>query len=295
MTLDPQQLRSRLLDHRRLDLDTAQRVTYVIEQSFRYDYDAPVQSLRQRLVIVPPTRHGGQHRRACQLEVTGTQARRRVRRDSRGNVVTWLKAEHVAQAVEFRLTAIVERIRRDGPAVLPLEATRSPALLSATRLTAADDRLRELAARLPARVVAPLDRAEWICDLVHVSLDYADGVTSVRTTAAEALAGGQGVCQDMAHVMLALCHLVGLPARYVSGHLIGQGGTHAWVEVVVPRTRDAIAVPFDPCHGRRAGSAYVTIAAGRDYSDVAPTSGSYVGTSGSRLTAQRRVGVLAAA
>ena len=270
-------------------------MTYVIEQSFRYDYDAPVRSLRQRLVIVPPARHGGQHRRACQLEVTGAQARRRVRLDSRGNVVTWLKAEHVAQAVEFRLTAIVERIRRDGPAVLPLEALDSPALLSATRLTAADDRLRELAARLPASAVAPLDRAEWICDLVHASLDYADGVTSVRTTAAEALAGGRGVCQDMAHVMLALCHLVGLPARYVSGHLIGQGGTHAWVEVVVPRAREAIAVPFDPCHGRRAGSAYVTIAAGRDYSDVAPTSGSYVGTSGSRLTAQRRVGVLAAA
>ena len=54
--------------------------------------------------------------------MTGAQARRRVRLDSRGNVVTWLKAEHVAQAVEFRLTAIVERIRRDGPAVLPLEA-----------------------------------------------------------------------------------------------------------------------------------------------------------------------------
>jgi transglutaminase-like putative cysteine protease len=99
----------------------------------------------------------------------------------------------------------------------------------------------------------------------------------------------------MAHLMLALCHLVGLPARYVSGHLIGQGGTHAWVEVVVPQAGDAVAVPFDPCHGRRAGSSYVTIATGRDYSDVAPTSGSYVGTSSSRLTAQRRVGVLAAA
>ena len=95
-------------------------------------------------------------------------------------------------------------------------------------------------------------------------------------------------------MMLALCHLLGLPARYVSGHLIGQGGTHAWVEVVIPRARDAIAVPFDPCHGRR-GSSYVTVATGRDYSDVAPTSGSYVGTSGSRLTARRRVGVLAAA
>ncbi|HEX9355634.1 MAG TPA: transglutaminase family protein [Streptosporangiaceae bacterium] len=305
MTPDPHLLRSQLtghqlldhqlLDHQGLDLDAARRVTYVIEQSFRYEYDAPVRSLRQRLVIVPPGRHGGQHRRACQLEVAGAQARRRLLRDRNGNVVTWLRAEHVAQAVEFRLTAIVERIRRDGPAVLPREALVSPALLSPTRLTAADDRLRDLAARLPATAAAPLDQAEWICDLVHASLEYADGVTSVRTTAAEALAGGRGVCQDMAHVMLALCHLVGLPARYVSGHLIGQGGTHAWVEVVVPQARDAVAVSFDPCHGRRAGSGYVTVATGRDYGDVAPTSGSYVGTSGSRLTARRQVGVLAAA
>ena len=305
MTLDPQlqqylqhgseQHGSRLLDHRGLDLDAAGRVTYVIDQSFRYEYDAPVQSLRQRLVIVPPPRHGGQHRRAHHLEVAGAQARRRLRQDQHGNVVTWLRAEHVAQAVEFRLTAIVERIRRDGPAALPAEALHSPALLSPTRLTAADERLRELASRLPATAMASLDRAEWICDLVHASLEYADGVTSVRTTAAEALAGGRGVCQDMAHVMLALCHLVGLPARYVSGHLISQGGTHAWVEVVVPQAGGAVAVPFDPCHGRRAGSSYVTIATGRDYSDVAPTSGSYVGTSGSRLTAQRRMGVLAAA
>ena len=298
MTPDPRQLRSQpldrqLLDHRELDLDAARRVTYVIEQSFRYEYDAPVRSLRQRLVIVPPDRHGGQHRRACQLEVAGAQARRRLLRDSRGNVVTWLRAEHVAHAVEFRLTAIVERIRRDGPAVLPREALRSPALLSPTRLTAADDRLRDLAAGLPA--AAPLDQAELICNLVHASLEYADGVTSVRTTAAGALAGGRGVCQDMAHVMLAICHLVRLPARYVSGHLIGQGGTHAWVEVIVPRARDAIAVPFDPCHGRRAGSSYVTVATGRDYSEVAPTSGSYAGTSASRLTARRQVGVLAAA
>ena len=286
---------SELLDHPGLDLDAARRVTYVIEQSFRYEYEAPVRSLRQRLVIVPPARHGGQHRRAHQLEVTGAQARRQLRQDRHGNMVTWLRAEHVAQAVEFRLTAVVERIRRDGHAVLPLQALRSPALLSPTRLTAADDRLRDLAGRLPSAAVDPLDQAEWVCELVHGSLEYADGVTSVRTTAAEALAGGRGVCQDMAHVMLALCHLLGLPARYVSGHLIGQGGTHAWVEVVIPRAQDAIAVPFDPCHGRRAGSSYVTVATGRDYSDVAPTSGSYVGTSGSRLTARRRVGVLAAA
>ena len=293
--LDSQLLRAPVLDHHGLDLDAAGRVTYVIEQSFRYEYEAPVESLRQRLVIVPPARHGGQYRRGHRLEVDGARAQRYLRRDVHGNVVAWLRAERVAHAVEFRLTAIVERIRDDGPAVLPAEALHSLGLLRPTRLTAADDRLRDLAIDLAAEAGTPLERAERICDFVHGAITYQHGVTTVWTTAAEALAGGRGVCQDSAHVMLALCHVVGLPARYVSGHLLGQGGTHAWVEVVVPRAQDAVAIAFDPCNGRRAGSGYVTVATGRDYSDVAPASGSYVGTSRSRLITDRRVGILAAA
>jgi transglutaminase-like putative cysteine protease len=130
---------------------------------------------------------------------------------------------------------------------------------------------------------------------VSSAITYEYGVTTVSTTAAEALACGRGVCQDSAHVMLALCRLLGQPARYVSGHLLGQGGTHAWVEVIVPRAGHAEAIAFDPCHGRRTDSGYVTVATGRDYADVAPTSGSYVGASAGRLTAGRRVGVLSAA
>jgi transglutaminase-like putative cysteine protease len=295
MMLDSQVLTAPLLDHHGLDLEAAGRVTYILRQSFRYDYDEPVKLLRQRLVIVPPIRHGGQHRRAHLLEVNGARARRRVGRDAHGNVVAWLRAERVAEAVEFRLTALVERVRADGPTVLPAEALRSPGLLRSTRLTAADDRLRDLSVELAGSADTPLENAGRICDFVHSAITYEYGVTSVRTTAAEALAGGRGVCQDSAHVMLALCHLVGLPARYVSGHLLGQGGTHAWVEVIVPRAANAVAVAFDPCNGGRADSGYVTVATGRDYSDVAPTSGSYIGMSRSRLTTDRRVGVIAAA
>lgn len=295
MMLDPSVLQAPLLDPRRLDLSAARRVSYVLEQSFRYEYDAPVESLRQRLVVVPRPHHGDQHRRAHLLEVNGTQVRRRLHRDVHGNVIAWLHAERVTDAVEFRLAAIVERVRDDGPAVLPAEALRSPGLLRPTRLTAADDRLRDLARDLSGTEATPAENAERICDLVHSAITYEFGITSVRTTAAEALAGGRGVCQDSAHVMLALCHLVGLPARYVSGHLLGQGGTHAWVEVIVPRAHDAVAVAFDPCNGRRAGSDYVTIATGRDYSDVAPVSGSYIGASRSHFTTDRRVGILAAA
>jgi transglutaminase-like putative cysteine protease len=296
--LDSELFAAPVLDHRGMDLDAAGRVTYVIEQSFRYDYDAPVRSLRQRLVVVPPPRHGGQHRRAHLLEVNGAPARRSLRRDVHGNVVAWLHAERVTHAVEFRLTAVVERVRDDGPATVPAESLRSAGLLRPTRLTAADDRLRDLAAGLAGSAGSadsPLEKAERICAAVHSAITYEYGVTSVQTTASEALAGGRGVCQDSAHVMLALCHIVGLPARYVSGHLLGQGGTHAWVEVITPTAHDAVAVAFDPCNGRRAGNGYVTVATGRDYSDVAPTSGSYVGTSRSRLTTRRRVGILAAA
>ncbi len=63
----------------------------------------------------------------------------------------------------------------------------------------------------------------------------------------------------------------------------------------MPRAEHAEAIAFDPCNGRRTDGGYVTVATGRDYSDVAPTSGSYVGTSFGRLTADRRVAVLAAA
>ena len=75
MMLDPSVLRAPLLDHRGLDLSGVQRVNYVLQQSFRYEYDAPVESLRQRLVIVPPDRHGNQYRRAHLLEVNGAPVR----------------------------------------------------------------------------------------------------------------------------------------------------------------------------------------------------------------------------
>jgi transglutaminase-like putative cysteine protease len=92
--------------------------------------------------------------------------------------------------------------------------------------------------------------------------------------------------------MLALCRACGLPARYVSGHLVGEGGTHAWVEVVLPTrdgTGDAIAWTFDPTHASRGGLNYVTIAVGGDYSDVAPTSGTYVAPVRGRLSTRKRV------
>ena len=128
---------------------------------------------------------------------------------------------------------------------------------------------------------------------MHDHFVYEWGATTVETTAAEAWATARGVCQDYAHCMVALCRLLGLPARYVSGHLLGDGGTHAWVEVLVQDASGIVrAVPFDPTHDRRVGPRYVTVAVGRDYADVrrrrAPSTGPYPG----ELTTHKRAAVV---
>jgi transglutaminase-like putative cysteine protease len=295
MMLDQQLRHTPVLDDRNIDLDGADRVTYLLEQSFRYDYPEPVHQLRHRLVVLPPARHGNQHLRAHRVDVHGAVARRVTRRDARGNTVLRLRAERVECSVQFRVAALLERVHGDGPVRLAAGALTDPRLLHATRLTAPDPRLRELAGELGRGDASPLELAARICETVHSAITYQYGVTSVRTTAADALAAGRGVCQDSAHIMLALCHLLALPARYVSGHLLGQGGTHAWVEVVIPHAEHAVAMPFDPCQGVPASARYLTVATGRDYADVPPTSGTYIGPSGARLTTSRRVAVLAAA
>ena len=128
---------------------------------------------------------------------------------------------------------------------------------------------------------------------MHDHFAYEWGVTTVETTAAEAWDGARGVCQDYAHCMVALCRLCGLPARYVSGHLLGDGGTHAWVEVMVQDADGFVrAIPFDPTHDRRAGPRYVTVAVGRDYADVPPTSGTFEGPFPGELTTHKRAAVV---
>ena len=124
------------------------------------------------------------------------------------------------------------------------------------------------------------------------ALQYENGITTYRTPAAEALKLGRGVCQDFAHIMITLCRLCNLPARYVSGHMLGEGGTHAWVEVllsIAEQPDKALVVPFDPTHEREASLSYITIAIGRDYFDVAPTSGSFRASYSGQLSTHKRV------
>jgi transglutaminase-like putative cysteine protease len=118
------------------------------------------------------------------------------------------------------------------------------------------------------------------------SITYRVGVTGTQTPAALALHLGQGVCQDYAHIMLALLRCLGIPARYVSGHLIGEGAPHAWVEVLpVDSSSDqsTALLAFDPTHHRRVGHNYISVAVGRDFADVTSTSGVFSGAATGKL------------
>lgn len=284
-----------ILDHTSIDLDAADRLTFRLRQTFRYTYATPIDSLRHQLVIVPPARHGDVYLRGHRVAVAGAQAQQRTVRDADGNTVIQVTVARVEEFVEFELQAILERVRGDGPPLLPAAALTDPRHLAPSPLTEPDDALLALAAAARGHGPDPLDVAGWLCVETYRRLRYEFGVTTVETTAAQALAGGRGVCQDHAHIMVAACRAAGVPARYVSGHLLSQGGTHAWVEVLVAHPAGAQAVAFDPCHGRRAHAGYVTVATGRDYADVAPTSGTYARGGPGQLTGHRELGLVAVA
>lgn len=274
-----------------LDWATARRVSYFLRQSFRYVYPEPIRDLNHRFVVIPPERFGDQKRLRHELSVDAEGVRFEDRKDRFGNVIIDVFAPRVSEAIEFTAEVSVERNAAE-PNRLPDGWLADGYLLEPSPLTAADDRILRAAESLAAQAEWGLPLADRINDWVYQSMTYQHGVTGVRTTAAEALALGSGVCQDYAHVMLAVSRACGLPSRYVSGHLLGEGGSHAWVEVVLPTkdgTGDAIASTFDPTHASRGGLNYVTIAVGSDYSDVAPTSGTYKSTASGRLFTRKRV------
>jgi transglutaminase-like putative cysteine protease len=131
-----------------------------------------------------------------------------------------------------------------------------------------------------------LQAATDLMHRIHADFTYETTATDVNTPALEALALRQGVCQDLAHVMLGCLRSLGLPARYVSGYLltqpaagqprlVGADASHAWVSVYLPgadRTSGTWA-DLDPTNDRAPGEDYVTLALGRDYTDVSPMRG----------------------
>ena len=144
------------------------------------------------------------------------------------------------------------------------------------------------AARSRTAGMDPLDAAGAIAEWVHGHVTYMPGSTGVQTSAQEAFDQGQGVCQDIAHLTVALLREIGLPARYVSGYLYPTpeaepgdevtGQSHAWVEYWTGEW-----VACDPTNGALVGNQHVVVASGRDYADVPPLKGIYHGAPSSTM------------
>ena len=128
---------------------------------------------------------------------------------------------------------------------------------------------------------------------VHATFAYVPGATDSRTPVTEALAARRGVCQDFANVMIAMCRSRGIPARYVSGYFYNGKtaadeieASHAWVEVFVPGYGWK---GFDPTHDREVDPRYIKLAVGRDYADVRPVGGRFLGKGTQDMVVEVRV------
>ena len=131
----------------------------------------------------------------------------------------------------------------------------------------------------------PLQALRRLMGEMSRRLEYRPASTRVDSPIDEALTARCGVCQDFAHIFIALARQLGIPSRYVSGYLFPSSAsevrtadhaTHAWAECYLPGLGWA---GFDPTNNEEAGEGHIRVAIGRDYADVPPTRGVYKGVS----------------
>ena len=137
----------------------------------------------------------------------------------------------------------------------------------------------------------PLELLTELNEAIYNLFAYVPNSTKVDSPIEEALQARQGVCQDFAHIMIALVRRMNIPCRYVSGYMFHrdddendrsvEGASHAWVEALVPRLG---WVAFDPTNNLVGGDRHIRVAIGRDYADVPPTRGVYKGEAQSELS-----------
>lgn len=194
---------------------------------------------------------------ACQLSLF-PETPWSLQRDGYGNLlqVGACRSPHSGFTFHATGTVAVDLSRRE------LEPCH-PAFGCPSALTQSSPELRRfLSAHCPPSGT-PLEQARGLMYAVHDHITYTPGVTSIHTTAAQSFALGKGVCQDESHILIALCRMAGIPARYVCGLTVGEGATHAWMEV----WSDGFWYGLDPTRNKDVDETYLVIALGRDYYD----------------------------
>jgi transglutaminase-like putative cysteine protease len=237
-----------------------------------YLYDRPVRGVVQSHRLTPSA-NAGQVVRDWRVEVSdGVEGG--AFRDGSGDWVQGWTVRGPVSEIRVQVTGTVETTDLAGVLRGHREWVPAEAWVSPTPATAPDAALRALAEGVAAE--GPLDLAHALSAAVAEAIAYAPGATAAHTTAAEALAGGKGVCQDHAHALIALAHLRGIPARYVSGYMLAeaegaaQEAAHAWAELHVAGFG---WIGFDPANRCCPDARYVRLGAGRDAAEAAPIRG----------------------
>lgn len=259
-----------------------------ITHSTRYTYSAPVAQSYNEARLEP---RSDRHQAVLSSRVEVEPSTRVVRHvDYWGSVVHHFDVQVPHRSLTIVGRAMVEtgtELAQPGDASwadLADEATRDQfeELLAPTPTVTWDGEITAAAAAIRAASAGPADAADAAVAWVHDRLAYQPGSTHVLTTVDEVLTHGSGVCQDFAHVALALLRALGIPAWYVSGYLHPRedaevdepivGESHAWVAAFT-----GSVWPLDPTSLKPVAERHVRVAAGRDYHDVAPFRGIYAG------------------
>ena len=258
-----------------------------IDHTTHYTYERPVRYSTQYLRLVPKS---SARQKVLEWQLI-TPAQPLQLSDGYGNILHVLTIDQPVSEIVIRSCGVVETSASidepadDVPRLSPL------LFLRPTPLTRADDGLVDLAEQFRRRA-GTLAGLRDLASAILSKLPFQPGVTEVHSTAGEAYAAGNGVCQDHAHVFVACCRHLGIPARYVSGYIYSAGhaesavASHAWAEAwVVDRWRS-----FDITNDRPAGPHHIRLAIGADYLEASPVRGVRTGGGVEYLKAHAMVG-----
>ena len=252
-----------------------------------YSYAAPARGIIQ-LLRATPLSFTGQTVLDWRIDVD-VDARLREARDGYGHVTHMLYVDKPVSRLSVTVSGRVLTEDRAGVVQgLPYELP-AQVFCRATPLTEAGPAITALARSLEAGPDPALGRLHRLNQRLNQTMRFDTEATGTETSAEQACAAGHGVCQDFAHMFIAAARVLGIPARYVSGHLFRRDGAHvqeaahAWAEAWVGGL-DWVA--FDPANGISTDEAYVRVACGLDYRDAAPVAGTRSGGGAEELAVE---------
>ena len=277
---------------------------YRISHHTQYDYQLPV-SLSQQLLHLQPRVLPWQQVHAADIHCTPAPQQRSADFDAFGNPALWLDIRQPHQqlliSAELDITVlprampnfllspnwqdVVERCRFRGVALSHPQQLDALAFRQESPYVRIKHDFARFAAPCFGADTTLLTGVNALMLKIYNEFEFDSDATDVGTPLLTVLEQRRGVCQDFAHLMIACLRSLGLPARYVSGYLlteppegqprlIGADASHAWISVWCPHFG---WVDFDPTNGVLPDQQHITLALGRDFSDVSPLRGVIIG------------------